>query len=102
SEHPEVVLFELVFVDARRWIDGNSGKGEDLRLVRICPDLKVIHVRTRDQAEPCGGTQKIRKITESLALIRLVVNRRRARRGRLDTAGGAKILAAYEVAHLAD
>ena len=102
SEHPEIVLLELIFIDPRRRIDRNARELKDLRLIRIRPNLEMVHVRTGDQTEPRGRAQKIRKISEPLALVGLVVNRRRPRRRRLDTAGGAEVLAGHEIAELAD
>src|SRR5262249_13786471 len=42
SEHPEVVLFELVLIDARRRIDRDPREREDLRLIGIRRDLEMI------------------------------------------------------------
>ena len=100
-QHVEVVLLELVLAHFRRRIDRHAFQREQLRLIGVRGNLKMIDRRSRDQAQPRRRINEVREVSKEVALVAGVVNRRRPRRGRLDAAIGAQVLPRHEVAEVA-
>src|ERR1700722_19318 len=91
-EHVEIVLLELILADFRRRIDRHAGQREHLRLTRVGGNLKMIDRAARYEAEPRRRIKKVREVSETGALVARIVNRRRSRCRRLDSAIGPQIL----------
>src|SRR5208337_2636895 len=95
------ILLELVIAHFRRRIDRHSLQREDLRLIRIRGNLKMIDRASRDQTQPRRGTYQVLKVAEARALIARIVNRRRPRSRGLESPIGAQVLPRHEVAEVA-
>src|SRR5579875_59500 len=100
-QHAVIILLKLIFRQVGRGIIGHPKQLVDLRLIGIVGDLKIIDGSPGYKADPLRRGQKIRKITETLPLVGLVMVGAGTRGRRLDSQLTLQVLARYVVIQIA-